>query len=44
MAQWIENDESPEPNIIDGARAVAVGVAAKESLKSGRAEKVRNDF
>ncbi len=44
MAQWIENDEIPEPNIIDGARAVAVGVAAKESLKSGRAEKVRNDF
>ena len=44
MAGWIQNDVAPEPDIIDGARAVAVGVAAKESLKTGCAVKVRNDF
>ena len=44
MAGWIANDETPDPDIVDGARAVAVGVAAKESLKTGRAVEVRNEF
>lgn len=44
MANCIVNDEEPEPSVLDGARAVAIGVAAQESLKVGGSVKVKNDF
>ncbi len=44
MAKWLENDEAPKPDIVDGSRAVAVGVAAQESLRTGRAVPVQNQF
>lgn len=44
MAEWIKNDETPDPDVVEGARGIAVAVAAQESLKTGRAVTVRNDF
>jgi len=38
------NDLDPSPSVIDGAKSVAVGAAAKESIKTGKAVKVFNDF
>ena len=44
MVEWIKNDETPDPDVVEGARGIAVAVAAQESLKTGRAVKVRNGF
>ena len=44
MAEWIKNDETPDPGVVEGARGIAVAVAAQESLKTGQVVKVRNDF
>jgi len=44
MAKCLEYDTAPKPDIVDGSRAVAVGVAAQESLRTGRAVPVQNQF
>ncbi|MHB9033635.1 MAG: Gfo/Idh/MocA family protein [Anaerolineae bacterium] len=40
----LDNDREPSPGVLDGAKSVAVGVAAWESVRSGKAERVFNDF
>ena len=40
----LDNDLDPSPGVLDGAKSVAVGVAAHESIKTGKAVKVFNDF
>ena len=42
--ECIENDLEPSPNVIDGAKSISVGVAAWESIKTGKSVKVFNDF
>ena len=44
MAHWIVEDKEPTPSVRDGARVVAVALAAQESLSTGQTVKVRNDF
>lgn len=44
MAHWVVKDKEPTPSVRDGARVVAVALAAQESLSTGRTVKVRNDF
>ena len=44
MAQWIVEDQDPTPSVRDGARVVAVALAAQESLSTGQTVKVCNDF
>ncbi len=40
----LDDDLTPEPGVVDGAKSVAVGVAAWESIRTGQAEKVFNEF
>ena len=40
----LEFDSEPCPNVIDGAKSVAVGVAAWESIRTGQPVQVFNDF
>jgi predicted dehydrogenase len=40
----LDNDLEPSPGVLDGARSVAVGVAAWESIRTGQVVKVFNDF
>lgn len=40
----LDNDEDPSPGVVDGAKAVAVGVAAWESVRTGNVVDVFNDF
>jgi predicted dehydrogenase len=40
----LDNDREPSPNVTEGAKSVAVGVAAWESIKTGKTVKVFNDF
>ena len=40
----LEFDREPCPNVIDGAKSVAVGVAAWESIRTGQPVQVFNDF
>ena len=42
--ECIEEDLEPSPNAVDGAKSVAVGVAAWESIETGQPVKVFNDF
>ena len=42
--QCLDQDLEPSPNVIDGAKSVAVGVAAWESIRTGQPVKVFNDF
>ena len=42
--QCLEEDLEPSPNVIDGAKTVAVGVAAWESIETGQPVKVFNEF
>ena len=42
--QCLEEDLEPSPNVIDGAKSIAVGVAAWESIETGQPVKVFNDF
>ncbi|MCZ6678515.1 MAG: Gfo/Idh/MocA family oxidoreductase [Candidatus Poribacteria bacterium] len=44
MARCILDDKAPTPSVRDGACVVAVALAAGESLSTGQAVKVRNDF
>jgi predicted dehydrogenase len=40
----LDNDLAPSPGVVDGAKAVAVGVAAWESIKTGQTVRVVNEF
>jgi len=40
----LDNDREPSPGVVDGAKSVAVGVAAWESIRTGQAVKVFNEF
>jgi predicted dehydrogenase len=40
----LANDREPSPGVVDGAKSVAVGVAAWESTRTGQAVKVFNEF
>ena len=40
----MEFNLEPSPNVVDGAKSVAVGVAAWESIRTGKPVKVFNDF
>ncbi len=42
--ECIEGDLEPTPNVVEGAKSVAVGVAAWESIRTGRSVKVFNEF
>ena len=44
LQQCLEGDLEPMPNVVEGAKSVAVGVAAWESIRTGRPVKVFNDF
>ena len=40
----LDQDLPPSPGVLDGAKSVAVGVAAWESIQTGQVVKVTNDF
>ena len=40
----LDNDEEPSPGVLDGAKSVAAGVAAWESIRTGNAVDVFNEF
>jgi len=42
--ECLDDDLDPSPSVIDGAKSVAVGWAARESIKTGKVVKVFNDF
>ena len=44
FADCLENDKEPVPGIREGAKSIAVCCAAYESLRTGKAVKVKNDF
>ena len=44
LQQCLEGDLEPNPNVVEGAKSVAVGVAAWESIRTGRPVKVYNEF
>jgi predicted dehydrogenase len=44
FADCINKDRKPDPDEIEGARGVAVGAAAWESIRTGRSVKVKHDF
>lgn len=40
----LDHDKQPSPGVIDGAKSVAVGVAAWESIRTGKTVRVFNEF
>ncbi len=42
--ECLDNDVEPSPGVVDGAKSVAVGVAAWESIRTGNAVDAFNDF
>ena len=40
----LDNDRQPSPSVLDGAKSVAVGAAAWESIRTGKVVDVFNDF
>ena len=42
--QCLDQDLEPSPGVVDGAKSVAVGVAAWKSILTGQSVKVLNDF
>ncbi len=42
--QCLEEDLEPSPNVLDGAKSIAVGVAAWESIETGKPVRVFNEF
>jgi len=40
----LDNDRQPSPDIVESAKSIAVGAAAWESIKTGQAIKVFNEF
>jgi predicted dehydrogenase len=44
FAGCIRSDTEPDPNALEGARGVAVGDAAWESIRTGKPVRVKRDF
>jgi hypothetical protein len=44
LQQCLDNGEEPSPNVLDGAKSVAAGVAAWASVRSGEVARVFDDF
>jgi predicted dehydrogenase len=44
LQDCIDHDQEPTPGVVENAKSVAVGVAAWESIHTGQAVKVSNDF
>lgn len=44
LRDCLDNDLEPSPSVVDGAKSVAAGVAAWESIKTGQVAKTFNDF
>ena len=42
--ECLDSGAEPSPGVLDGAKSVAVGVAAWESIKTGKSVEVFNDF
>lgn len=42
--QCLDEDREPSPGVLDGARSVAAGVAAWESVRTGEPVEVFNGF
>ena len=42
--ECLEADREPSPNVLDGAKSVAAGAAAWESVRTGAEVKAQNDF
>ncbi len=42
--ECLEADAEPAPNVVDGAKSLAVGVAAWQSIETGQPVKVYNEF
>jgi len=42
--ECLDNDLEPMPGVVDGAKSVAVGVAAWQSIKTGQTVQVFNEF
>jgi predicted dehydrogenase len=42
--ECLDKDREPSPGVVDGAKSVAVGVAAWESIRKGKVAKAFNDF
>ena len=42
--ECLDDDREPSPGVVDGAKSVAVGVAAWESIRTGQVVKVFNQF
>ena len=40
----LKHNTEPSPNVVDGAKSIAVGVAAWESIETGQPVKVYNEF
>ena len=40
----LDHDDEPSPSVVDGAKSVAVGVAAWESIRTGKVVNVCNEF
>ena len=40
----LDHDREPSPSVVDGAKSVAVGVAAWESIRTGKVVEVCNEF
>jgi predicted dehydrogenase len=40
----LDHDREPSPSVVDGAKSVAVGVAAWESIRTGQVAKVYDEF
>lgn len=42
--ECLDDDREPSPGVLDGAKSVAAGAAAWESIRTGREISVRNEF
>jgi len=42
--QCLDSDREPSPGVLDGAKSIAAGVAAWESIRTGQAVEVFDDF
>jgi predicted dehydrogenase len=42
--ECLAKDREPVPSVIDGAKTIAVGHAAYQSIREGKAVKVFNEF
>jgi hypothetical protein len=44
LQECLDKDLEPSPGVVDGAKSVAAGVAAWESIKTGEVVKAFNEF